>query len=177
MKSRYLGVLGADCGSAADRVTGRNRLPRRASSAPSCRRPSAHPGRSFPVPQSCSPQYQRLLKLQADGMRQLQRLSRGEGETLCSTLESADLQGIDKLVDPKALEPLLTPDQRDLLGAFGIDLGKVNVAKIMQRLGIDPVTGRSAAAHSSSAANRKAGIDRFAASELGRAGERDHPVR
>ena len=34
--------------------------------------------------QSCSPQYQRLLKLQAEGMRQLQRLSRSEGDKLCS---------------------------------------------------------------------------------------------
>ena len=99
--------------------------------------PFGAPRPMVPGAQSCAPQYQKLLKVQADAMRQLRRLSRGEGDKLCSALESADLQGIDKFLDPKALEPLLTPDQRDLLGAFGIDLNKVNVAKIMQRLGID----------------------------------------
>jgi hypothetical protein len=92
-----------------------------------------------PVPglRNCSAQHQRLLRLQTEAMRRLQRLSRGDGERFCSALESADLKGIDKLIDPKALEPLLTPDQRDLLGALGIDLSKINVPKLMQRLGID----------------------------------------
>ena len=129
--------------------------------------PLGRPGPIVPGPQSCSPHYQRLLKLQAEGMRQLQRLSRGEGEKLCATLEGADLQGIDKLIDPKSLERLLTPDQRDLLGSLGIDLGKVNVAKLMQRLGIDPsqVDLRNL---KQQCRQSQGDIDRFAANELGR---------
>jgi len=99
--------------------------------------PPGAPWRGFPGAQSCSPQYQRLLRLQIDGLRQLQRLSRDRGETLCSTLESADVQGVDKLVDPKALQKLLTPEQRELMEAFGFDLAKVDVARIMRLLGID----------------------------------------
>jgi hypothetical protein len=132
MKSRYLGALG---GIAVLLATASF-----AGSGPTPRIEGAQLPPPFGAPrpiipgQSCSPQYQRLLKLQAEGMRQLQRLSRSEGEKLCATLESTDLHGVDKLLDPKALEPLLTPDQRDLLGAFGIDLSKVDMAKIMQRL-------------------------------------------
>jgi hypothetical protein len=100
-------------------------------------------------------------------MRQLQRLSRSEGEKLCATLESTDLQGVDKLLDPKALEPLLTPDQRDLLGAFGIDLGKVDVAKIMQRLGID-LSRVDLRQLTQQCRQSQGGLDRFAASELAR---------
>ncbi|HJU31880.1 MAG TPA: hypothetical protein VJ740_10505 [Hyphomicrobiaceae bacterium] len=85
----------------------------------------------------CSQQHQRLLKLQMDAMRQLQRLSKGDGERLCTSLESVDQKGVARLLDPKALEPLLTPDQRDLLSALGIDLSKVDVPRLMQRLGID----------------------------------------
>ena len=96
-------------------------------------------GAPTPLPgfRGCSQQHQRLLKLQMDAMRQLQRLSKGDGERLCTSLESVDQKGIAKLLDPKALEPLLTPDQRDLLSALGIDLNKVDVPKLMQRLGID----------------------------------------
>jgi hypothetical protein len=42
-----------------------------------------------------------------------------------------------KLIDPKVLEPLLTPQQREWLGALGLDLSKVDVAKIMRMLGVD----------------------------------------
>jgi hypothetical protein len=129
--------------------------------------PFGQPGPIVPGPQRCSPQYQRLLKLQAEGMRQLQRLSRGEGEKLCATLEGADLQGVDKFLDPKALEPLLTPDQRDLLGALGIDLGKVNVAKLMQRLGID-LSRVDLRQLTQQCRQSQGGLDRFAASELAR---------
>ena len=94
-------------------------------------------GAPLPGQRSCSAHYQRILQLEAEGMRQLLRLSRGDGDKLCSALDNADRNGIDKLIDPKSLEPLLTPDQRDLLGALGIDLGKVNLPKLMQRLGID----------------------------------------
>jgi len=166
MQSRYLGVLG---GVAALLATASLAGP---SPEPSVQHaqlppPFGRPGPIVPGPQSCSPQYQRLLKLQAEGMRQLQRLSRGEGDRLCSTLESADAQGVDKLIDPKALEPLLTPDQRDLLGAFGIDLGKVNVAKLMQRLGID-LSRVDLRQLTQQCRQSQGGLDRFAASELAR---------
>jgi hypothetical protein len=59
------------------------------------------------------------------------------GETLCASLESAEQLGVQRFLDPKAIEPLLTPQQRELLGAFGIDLSKVDVAKIMRQLGVD----------------------------------------
>ena len=167
MRSKYLGALAAAAAllstlsfagqSPTPGIEGAQLLPP----------PFGRPGPIVPGPASCSPQYQRLLKLQADAMRQLQRLSRGEGEKLCSTLESADLQGIDKLIDPKALEPLLTPDQRDLLGAFGIDLGKVNVAKIMRRLGID-LSQLDLRQITQQCRQSQDGLDRFAAAELGR---------
>src|SRR5262245_7994649 len=48
--------------------------------------PFGAPGPLVPGLPSCSPQHQRLLKLQTEGMRQLQRLSRSQGETLCATL-------------------------------------------------------------------------------------------
>ncbi len=87
--------------------------------------------------QQCSRETQKILKLQRDAFKALQRLSRRDGETLCSSLEGADQLGISKFLDPKAIEPHLTPQQRDLLGAFGIDLAKVDVAKIMRLLGVD----------------------------------------
>jgi len=52
-------------------------------------------------------------------------------------LRAPTLLGVQKFLDPKAIEPLLTPQQRELLGEFGIDLSKVDVAKIMRQLGID----------------------------------------
>jgi len=165
MKSRYLGALG---GIAVLLATASF-----AGSGPTPRIEGAQLPPPFGAPrpiipgQSCSPHYQRLLKLQAEGMRQLQRLSRSEGEKVCATLESADLQGIDKLLDPKALEPLLTPDQRDLLRAFGIDLGKVDVAKIMQRLGID-LSRVDLRQLTQQCRQSQGGLDRFAASELAR---------
>jgi hypothetical protein len=144
MRSRYPGTLGAVAAGifAAGIAT---TVPIPISSAQATRTHAVEPaqllppplGAPLPGPRNCSSAYQRLLKLQAEGMRQLLRLSRGDGEKLCSALENADTTGIDKLIDPKALEPLLTPDQRDVLGALGIDLGKVNVPKLMQRLGID----------------------------------------
>jgi hypothetical protein len=167
MKSRYLGALGGVAALLATAsLAGPGPTPRieRAQLLPP---PFGAPRPIVPGPQSCAPQYQRLLKLQAEGMRQLQRLSRSDGEKLCSTLETADLQGIDKLIDPKALEPLLTPDQRDLLSAFGIDLGKVNVAKLMQRLGID-LSRVDLRQLTQQCRQSRDGLDRFAAAELER---------
>jgi hypothetical protein len=122
-------------------------------------------GAALPGQRNCSTSYLRFLQLQAEGMRQLQRLSRGDGEKLCSALENADTAGIDKLIDPKALEPLLTPDQRDFLGALGIDLGKVNVPKLMQRLGID-LSHIDLRQISQQCRQHQGDLERFASSEL-----------
>jgi len=166
MRLRYLGILSAVAALVSTAAFAEPALTpsrERAQLPP----PFGRPGPVVPGPQSCSPQFQRLLKLQAEGMRQLQRLSRGEGEKLCSTLETADLQGIDKLVDPRTLERLLTPDQRDMLDALGIDLGRVNVAKLMRRLGIDlsQVDLRNL---KHQCRQSQGELDRFAGSELGR---------
>jgi hypothetical protein len=85
----------------------------------------------------CAPESQQILKLQLGAFKALQRLTRRDGETLCASLESAEQLGVQKFLDPKAMEPLLTPQQRELLSAFGIDLSKVDVAKIMRLLGVD----------------------------------------
>lgn len=94
--------------------------------------PAPGPGRK-----QCSPEYEKLLKLQIDGLMSLQRLARVHGETLCATVEAADQQGANKLLDPKLLEPRLTPPQREMLEALGVDLAKVDVARLMRLLGID----------------------------------------
>ena len=72
----------------------------------------------------CVPDAQKILKLQRDAFKALQGLSRRDGEKLCASLEGADQLGIQKFLDPKAIEPMLTPQQRELLGAFGIDLSQ-----------------------------------------------------
>ena len=122
MRWRYLGALGA---FAAVLATPLFAAPTRTRDIAEAQLLPPPFGAPLPGPRSCPEYYQRLLKLQAEGMRQLQRLSRGDGEKLCSALENADVNGIDKLIDPKALEPLLTPDQRELLGALGIDLNRI----------------------------------------------------
>lgn len=129
--------------------------------------PPSVPWRGIPGVQSCSPQYQRLLKIQIDGLRQLQRLSRGEGEKLCATVEGADQLGIDKFVDPKGLQKFLTPEQRELMDAFGFDLSKVNVAKIMRLLGIDP-SQIDLRQLKSQCRQSQGDIDRFATGEIRR---------
>jgi hypothetical protein len=167
MRSRYLAVLaGAAALVATAALAGQSSAPgvEKAQMVPP---PFGGPRLTLPGAQSCAPEYKKLLKVQAEAMRQLQRLSRGEGDKLCSTLESADLQGVDKLIDPKLLEKLLTPDQRDLLDALGIDLSKVNVAKLMQRLGIDP-SQIDLRQIRQQCRQGQDGIERFAASELER---------
>ncbi len=129
--------------------------------------PFGAPGPIFPAPPSCSPQFQRLLKLQLDGMRRLQSLSRSEGNMLCSTLESTDQLGVGKLIDPKLLQQWLTPDQKDLLESFGVDLSKVNVGKIMRRLGID-LSQIDLRQLTHQCRQSQGEIDRFATSEVGR---------
>lgn len=166
MALKYLGVLGAiaalvSTASLAQQVAGPGvelaQLPS----------PPGLPRSGIPGVRSCSPQHQRLLQLQIDGMRQLRRLSRGEGETLCSGVESADQLGIDKLVDPKGLEKFLTPEQRELMDAFGFDLSKVNVAKIMRKLGIDP-SQIDLRQLKNQCRQSQGDIDRFATSEIRR---------
>jgi hypothetical protein len=166
MALKHLAILGAlaalvSTASLAQQVTRPGAEP--AQLAP----PPGAPWRNFPGAQSCAPHYQRLLKLQIDGLRQLQRLSRERGDTLCSTLESADAQSVDKLVDPKALQKLLTPEQRELMEAFGFDLAKVDVARIMRLLGID--ASQIDLRQLKDQCRRSQGdIDRFATSELRR---------
>ena len=164
MRCRYLGALGA---FAAVLATTSGAAPMRTRDIAEAQLLPPPFGAPLPGPQSCSAHYQRILKLQAEGMRQLRRLSRRDGEKLCSTLESADLNGIDRLIDPKALEPLLTPDQRDLLGALGIDLGKVNVPKLMQRLGID-LSRIDLRQITQQCRQYQGDLERFVASELAR---------
>ncbi len=129
--------------------------------------PFGAPGPIIPGPQRCTPQYQSLLKLQKEGMKQLQLLSRAQGEQLCSTLEGADELGVDKLVDPKALQRFLTPQQRELLGAFGIDLAKVDVAKIMRLLGVD-LSRIDLRQLKHQCRQGQGELDRYATNELGR---------
>jgi hypothetical protein len=87
--------------------------------------------------QQCTPDYKKILQVQIDALKVLQRLTRKQGEQLCATLEDVDRGGVAKLIDPKVLEPLLTPQQREWLGVLGLDLSKVDVAKIMRMLGVD----------------------------------------
>ena len=85
----------------------------------------------------CTPEYRKILKLQIDAFKAVQRLTRTQGEKLCATLESVDRSGVEQFLDPKALKPLLTPRQREWLGALGVDLSRVDITKMMRLLGID----------------------------------------
>jgi hypothetical protein len=117
--------------------------------------------------QQCAPETQKILKLQLEAFKALQRLSRRDGEKLCASLESADQLGVQKFLDPKAIELLLTPQQRELLGAFGIDLSKVDVAKIMRQLGID-LSQIELRQLTQQCRNSQGELDRFATRELSR---------
>jgi hypothetical protein len=118
----------------------------------------------------CLPETQKILKLQRDAFRTLQKLSRRDGETLCASLEGADRLGISKFLDPKAIEPHLTPQQRELLGAFGIDLSKVDVAKIMRLLGVD-LSQIDLQQLKQQCRDSQGELDRFATRELNRVEE------
>jgi hypothetical protein len=117
--------------------------------------------------QQCAPNFQKILKLQKDAFKALQRLSRRDGEKLCASLESAEQLGVGKFFDPKAIEPLLTPQQRELLGAFGIDLSKVDVEKMMRLLGID-LSQIDLRQLKQQCRESQGELDRFATSELNR---------
>jgi hypothetical protein len=129
--------------------------------------PFGAPGPITPGPQRCTPHYQGLLKLQMQGMRQLQLLSRAQGEQLCSEIEDADTLGVDKFVDPRGLQRFLTPEQREALAAFGIDLAKVDVAKIMRLLGVD-LSRIDLRKIKHQCRQGQGELDRYATSELGR---------
>ena len=120
-----------------------------------------------PGRKQCAPEYQRLLKLQIDGLTSLQKLARGHGETLCATLEGADQRGANKLLDPKLLEPLLTPPQRELLEALGVDLSKVDVARLMRVLGVD-LSQIDLQQLKQQCRQSQGGLDQFATNELKR---------
>ena len=120
-------------------------LPIAADAGPDRQRSDLRPAQSAPPRKGagpmfdqCSPHHQRLVQLQIDALKQLKRLAGNEGERLCAALEAADQRPLASLLDPKSLEPLLTPRQREALLALGIDLGKVDVAKLMRLLGVDP---------------------------------------
>ena len=129
--------------------------------------PFGAPGPITPGPQRCTAQYQSLLKLQMQGMRQLQLLSRAQGEQLCSAIEDADTLGVDKFVDPRGLQRFLTPEQREALEAFGIDLAKVDVAKIMRLLGVD-LSRIDLRRIKHQCRQGQGELDRYATNELGR---------
>jgi hypothetical protein len=117
--------------------------------------------------QQCSRETQKILKMQRDAFKALQRLSRRDGETLCSSLENVDELGISRFLDPKAIEPHLTPQQRELLGAFGIDLSKVDVGKIMRLLGVD-LSQIDIRRLKQQCRESQGQVDRFASRELNR---------
>jgi hypothetical protein len=120
--------------------------------------------------QQCVPESQKILKLQLEAFKAVQRLSRRDGEKLCASLESADQLGVQKFLDPKTIEPLLTPQQREILGAFGIDLSKVDVAKIMRQLGID-LSQIDLRKLTQQCRDSQGELDRFATRELDRVEE------
>jgi len=132
--------------------------------------PPPFSGRPILPGQKCAPDYQKILKLQLEAYKALQRLTRRDGEKLCASLEGADELGIQKFLDPKAIQPLLTPQQRELLGAFGVDLSKVDVAKIMHLLGID-LSQIDLRQLKEQCRVSQGEIDRFASQELNRVEE------
>jgi hypothetical protein len=109
------------------------------------------------------------MKLQIEAMRRLQSLSRTQGDLLCATLETGDQLGVDKLIDPKMVQRFLTPDQKDLLDSLGIDLAKVDIAKLMRRLGID-LSQIDLRRLTHQCRQSQGEIDRFVTAELGRLG-------
>ena len=115
----------------------------------------------------CSPDHQHLLQLQIEALKRLKRLAGNEGERLCAALEAADQRPIASLLDPKSLEPLLSQRQREALLALGIDLGKVDVAKLMRLLGVDPQPLDLRRLRQQCRRSQD-GLDRFASEELAR---------
>ena len=115
----------------------------------------------------CAPQYRKLLKLQVEGLKRLQGLTRNEAERLCATIEDANVRGVDKLVDPKSIEQLLTPEQRELLNSLGIDLARVDIGKLMRLLGVD-LSRIDLRQIKAQCRQSQGALDSFATEELGR---------
>jgi hypothetical protein len=115
----------------------------------------------------CSPRHQHLLQAQIEALKRLKRLAGNEGERVCAALDAADQRPIARLLDPKSLEPLLTPRQREVLHALGIDLAKVDAAKLMRLLGVDPQPLDLRRLREQCRRSRD-GLDRFASEELAR---------
>jgi hypothetical protein len=83
----------------------------------------------------CTPQLKKMLESQIEGWKQLQNLSRNQGETLCSLVDNADDLG--KFADGKLIEQLLPEDVRTFVRALGIDFAKMDVRALMKLMGID----------------------------------------
>jgi hypothetical protein len=160
MGLRYLAIAAVVAAASSAALAGEAR-------APGVERAQLPLPYAMPGPRSCSPQAQRFMRMQIDAMRQLQRLSRKEGDTLCTAIEGAETMGVDKFLDLKSLQRFLKPEQRELLEAFGFDASKVDVAKIMRLFGVDlsQIDLRQLRAQCRQGQGE---IDRFASSELGR---------
>jgi hypothetical protein len=124
------------------------------------------PGQGLSYPQ-CSPQHQKFLKLQIEGLRRLKELARVEGNKLCAAIETVDQRAIERLIDPKALRQFLTEQQRELLDALGIDLAKIDVAKLMRLLGLDP-SRIDLQQIKEQCRQSQGGLERFASDQLAR---------
>src|SRR5438270_367577 len=89
--------------------------------------------------QQCVPESQKILKLQLEAFKALQKLSRRDGEKLCASLEDVDQMGVQKFLDPKAIEPLLTQQQLDIakIGArvVAIDTEIASIGRHLDREG------------------------------------------
>ncbi len=90
-----------------------------------------------PWPPQCSAQERSMLQLEIKALQRLRELAGGDGDKLCAGIEAADRIDVAKLIDPKSLDALLNDRQRDLLRALGVDIAKLDVAKVMRLLGID----------------------------------------
>jgi hypothetical protein len=90
-----------------------------------------------PWPPQCSAQQRSTLQREIKALQRLRELAQGDGDKLCAGIEAADRIDVAKLIDPKSLDGLLTDRQRDLLRALGVDIAKLDVAKLLRLLGID----------------------------------------
>ena len=132
-------------------------LPIAAVAGPDRRDSNLRPGQGAPPRNAadpmfgqCSPHHQHLLQLQIEALKRLKRLAGDEGERLCAALEAADQRPIASLLDPKSL-----------------DLGKVDVAKLMRLLGLDPQPLDLRRLREGCRRSRD-GLDRFVSEELAR---------
>jgi hypothetical protein len=116
---------------------------------------------------ACATHTQETLRLEIEALRRLHQLARREGDRLCTRIEAADQLDIERLIDPNSLQSLLSEHQRELLDALGIDLTRVDVAKVMRLLGFDPPRLDLQALKQQCRASQ-GGIERFASDEVER---------